>query len=148
MDSKQMAEYLDQERWLMNSGLMTDTAKNQLFFCGSIVHKDVQAVELHVNLEKKLLSYRIFIPSKLMNKVNKYKELSTKKDLFSMWRFSRLLKKEGSLNFQSILNKFVKDYCGTKWNVEVEVLDVEKFNGDSGENAEGGWTMDQLPDPG
>lgn len=44
MDSKELAQFLDQERWLINNGLLTDSVKNQLFFCGSIVHTEVQAV--------------------------------------------------------------------------------------------------------
>lgn len=145
MDSKGMAEYLDQERWLMNNGLMTDSAKNQLFFCGSIVHKDVQAVEADINPEMKVVSYQIFVPVALLDKISKYKELSTKKDLLSLWRFRRLLKKEGNLNFNGILTKFVKDYCGSKWVVKTEILDFAKFNGDEVEDSKGDWVLDQSP---
>lgn len=147
MDTKEIAQYLDQERWLMNNGLITDSAKNQLFFCGSIVHKDVCSLDLAIDPEKKIVSYNIFVDKKLLDKVNKYKELSTKKDLISMWRFKRLLKKEGNLNFTGILNKFVKDYCGPKWAVSVEVLDFAKYNEDSGGDDGDGWVLDQLPDP-
>ena len=56
MQNKEIAELLDQERWLLNHGLLTDSAKNQLFFCGSIVHKDVQAVELELAPDKKMVA--------------------------------------------------------------------------------------------
>jgi hypothetical protein len=53
-----------------------------------------------------------------------------------MWRFKRLLQKEGSLDFQQILNNFVKDFCGPKWNATVNVVDfntyVESLREDSG----------------
>lgn len=146
MDSKDIAEYLDQERWLMNSGLLTDSAKNQLFFSGSIVHKDVQALELDISPEKKLVSYKVFVPSGLLKKINRYKDLSTKKDLISLWLFRRLLKKEGNLNFQGILNKFVKDFCGAKWSVEVDIRDYKDFQEGSSEDVRDGWSIDQLPD--
>jgi hypothetical protein len=114
------------------------------------VHKDVQAVELEVNLEKKLVAYKIYLPKAVIDKANKYKILSVKKDLISLWRFKRLLKKEGNLNFQGILTKFIKDYCGAKWSATVDVLDFEKFSpsGDEGGDGNGGWSYDQLPDKG
>ena len=44
-----------------------------------------------------------------------------------MWLFKRFLKKEGSLDFQSILNKFVKDFCGPKWSASVNVVDYDNY---------------------
>lgn len=147
MQDKEIAELLDQERWLLNNGLMSDSAKNQLFFCGSIVHKDVQAVELEINAEQKLVNYKVYLPKNVVDKVNKYKILSAKKDLISLWRFKRLLKKEGNLNFQGILTKFVRDYCGVKWAATVEIFDFNDFNsgGDEGGDGSGGWEFNQSP---
>jgi hypothetical protein len=148
MQNKEIAELLDQERWLLNHGLLTDSAKNQLFFCGSIVHKDVQAVELELAPDKKMVAYKVYLPKTLINKVNKYNALSTKKDLISLWRFKRIIKKEGNLNFHGILSKFVKDFCGAKWTVTVEILDFDKFssNGDGGGDDSDGWSLDQSSD--
>lgn len=148
MQNNEIAELLDQERWLMNNGLMSDSAKNQLFFCGSIVHKDVQAIELQIDPEKKLVMYKVYLPTNIVNKVNKYNTLSIKKDLISLWRFKRLLKKDGNLNFQGILTKFVKDYCGNKWSATVEVLNFDNFSpdGDEGGDNNGGWSLDQSLD--
>lgn len=127
MDEKALAEYIDNQRWLMNNGLLNDAIKNQLFMYGSIVHKEVQAVELAIDVEKKLVSYKIYITPSLLKKVNKYKELSTSKSLFGLWRFKRLLQKEGNLNFSNILNRFVKDFCGPKWITEVEILNSDEY---------------------
>lgn len=146
MDSKAMAEYLDQERWLINNGLMSDSAKNQLFFCGSIVHKDVQAVEVNIDVDAKIVSYQIFVPKALLAKISKYNELSTKKDLISLWRFQRILKKEGNLNLNGILMKFIKDYCGSKWTSKTEILDFEKFVGAASGDGKDEWSLDQLSD--
>jgi hypothetical protein len=137
MDSQQLAEFIDQQRWLMNNGLISDSVKNQLFFCGSIVHKDVQAVELNINTDSKLVEYKIYVNQDLIQKIEKYKKLSTATSLFGLWRFKRLLKNEGSLDFQSILNKFVIDFCGSKWRTTVDILDFANYVdslGDSGGN--------------
>jgi hypothetical protein len=127
MDDKQLSEYVDQHRWLLNNGLVSDDVKNQLFFCGSIVHKDVRAVEVDINPETRLVSYVVYVDKDLLNKVDKYHRLSKSTGLIDMWRFKRLLQKEGSLDFKAILRKFVTDFCGPKWLAEVEVKDFGTY---------------------
>lgn len=149
MDQDNLAEYIDQQRWLMNNGLITDSVKNQLFFCGSIVHKDVQAVEVVVKPEQKLVEYKLYLPNKLLKKVEKYNQLSTATSLFGMWRFKRFLKKEGSLDFRSMLNNFVRDFCGSKWSVSVALADFDVYIdsiGDQGETDESSQQPNKLPD--
>ena len=124
MDSKALADYIDNQRWLMNNGLLNDGAKNQLFVYGSIVHKDVQAVDLKIDVATKTVTYSIFVSKSLLKKIDKYKKLATSTSFFDMWKFKRLLKNEGNLNFQHVLGRFVKDFCGPKWTTEVKVVDV------------------------
>ena len=98
MDPKKeisIEEYVDQRRWLLNNGLITDDVKNQLFLYGSIVHKDIQAVELHVEPLTKLIQYKVYANTDLIKKIAQYHVLSKSTSLFGMWRFKRLLKKEG-----------------------------------------------------
>lgn len=127
METKELAEFLDQERWLLNNGLLTDSVKNQLFFCGSIVHSEVQAVELDIHPEKKQVEYTIYVNKDLLRKIELYKKLSTATSLFGMWRFRRFLKKNGAMDFQAILNKFVSDYCGPKWTAKATVTDFDVY---------------------
>lgn len=146
MDDKQLAEYLDQSRWLLNNGMANDQVKNQLFMFGSIVHKDVQALEVSIVPENKLVKYQVFFNGHAIEKINRYKELSTQTSLIGMWRFKRFLKKEGNLNLTGILNKFVMEYCGPKWSVQVEVNDIDKYfdGAESGEDVSS-WNFNQLP---
>jgi len=127
MDSQDLTEFLDQQRWLLNNGLITDSVKNQLFFCGSVVHSNVQAVELSIEAENKKVNYTIYVDKDLLKKIDKYNSLVSSKTLLKMWLFKRFLKKEGSLDFQSILNKFVKDFCGPKWSASVNVVDYDNY---------------------
>jgi hypothetical protein len=139
MDSKKemnLEEYVDQRRWLLNNGLITDDVKNQLFFCGSIVHKEVQAVEVDIEADKKLVRYKIYIEKDLIDKIAQYQVLSKSTTLFGMWRFKRLLKKEGALDFQQVLNNFVRDFCGPKWSVTVEIVDFNSYVEELGEQSE------------
>ena len=130
MDQKKeinLEEYVDQRRWLLNNGLITDDVKNQLFLYGSIVHREVQAVELDIEADKKLVKYKIYIDTNLVKKIAKYDVLSKSTTLLGMWRFKRLLKKEGALDFQKILSNFVRDFCGPKWSVTVETVDFNSY---------------------
>lgn len=152
MDNKELAKYIDQERWLLNSGLASDSAKNQLFMYGSIVHKDVRAVELNLNFESKLVSYIIYVDDRLLSKHRKYMKLSTSKGLWGLWRFRRMLKKEGNLNFRHLLERFVKTYCGPKWSVGLEVTSYSTYvdklgdDGDEKEAAESNFSGNKRPD--
>lgn len=139
MDSKKdmkLEEYVDQRRWLLNNGFITDDVKNQLFFCGSIAHKEVQAVELDLSPEKRLVNYRIYVNSDLLKKIDQYHVLSKSTSIWGMWRFKRLLKKEGALDFQQILSRLVKDYCGPSWSVTVQVVDFNTYVDGLGEHSE------------
>lgn len=127
MDSKQLAEYLDQSRWLMNNGLINDGIKNQLFTYGSIVHKDLKALELDIKVETKELEYRLFFDEKTLKLIAKYDELSKSDSMWGLWRFKRMLKKHGNLNLQHILSKFVKDFCGPTWSVKVNLMDFKYY---------------------
>lgn len=127
MESKELAEFVDQQRWLLNSGLINDGIKNQLFMYGSIVHKDVQAVELDIKPEERHISYTVYVPTKLLKKIEEYKRLSTSTSLFGMWRFKRMLQKGDNLNFQQILGKFVSDFCGPAWSTEVKVVNIAAY---------------------
>lgn len=152
MDQKKdvnLEEYVDQRRWLLNNGLVTDDIKNQLFFCGSIVHKEIQAVEVQIEAERKVVEYTIYVDKSLLSKIKKYEVLSKSDSLFGLWRFKRLLKKEGSLDFQQVLDAFVKDFCGPKWQTRVTTVDFNSYIEELGEHSEtdsGSRQPDQLPD--
>jgi hypothetical protein len=149
MEEDSIAELMDQHRWLLNNGLVSDNVKNQLFFYGSIVHRNVQAVELDIHAEDKLVKYKIYVDKALLKDMDLYKELSKSTSLFGMWRFRRLLRKHGSLDFQMLLGKFVKDYCGPMWNATATVVDFDTYIeeiGVEGENGTGSQQSNQLLD--
>lgn len=127
MENEELIKMIDQERWLLNNGLISDSVKNQLFFCGSIVHKDVQAVEVAIKADAKIVDYIIYVSPKLFRNIEKYKLLSTSNTLFGMWRFKRLLKKEGCLDFRKVLGSLVGEYCGPKWTASATVLNFDSY---------------------
>lgn len=120
-------EHLDHQRWLMNHGLLNDLHKDTLYLYGTLVHKEVQAVELKIDVESKVLEYTIYLSSKLIKSYELYIRLRASNSIIDLWRLKRLLKKKGNLNFMTILSGFVKDYCGPKWNVKLEVKDFRSY---------------------
>jgi hypothetical protein len=120
-------EHLDHQRWLMNNGLLNDLHKDTLYLYGTLVHKDVLAVELSIDIEHKLLEYIIYVSPALLKSCMLYSRLQTTDSIIGLWRLKRLLKKKGNLNFMAILSGFVKDYCGPKWNVKLEIKDFGSY---------------------
>jgi hypothetical protein len=137
-DSKlDIYDHVGHQRWLIDNGFINDLHKDNLYMYGAIVHKDIQAVELQIDREKKLVTYILFVPTKLLNKINKYDMLAKRikaaldsgssASIIDLWVFKRMIKKEGNLDFNHLINRFVKDYCGPKWKAEVEVKDLSLY---------------------
>ena len=133
----QVEEHLDHQRWLMNNGLLNDLHKDTLYLYGTLVHKDVLAIELNIDIENKMLEYVVYVSAGLMKSYRLYNELRTASSIIDLWRLKRLLKKKGNLNFMAILSSFVKDYCGPKWNVKLEIKDFSSYEDGFKEASEG-----------
>ena len=133
MDNKELMAYIDNQRWLMNNGLFSESAKNQLFMYGSIVHPDIRAVELDIDVESKELNYTIYVPYTVLKKVHKYNRLSKATGFWGLRSFKKFLKKEGDLNLKAILMGFVLDYCGPSWQINLEIEDYKNYSEDQGE---------------
>lgn len=127
MDNSGIESLIDHHRWLLNNGIVHDNIKNQLFMYGSIVHRDVAAVDLAVNATEKCISYKIFVNSELQQKIDKFNKLRDDQSFIGLWRFKRFLKKEGNLDFDSILNSFVIDYCGKGWKTNITTVDFNDY---------------------
>lgn len=141
--SDDLEKLIDSQRWLMNNGLSNDLLKDQLFLFGSIVHKDISAVEVDVDFQKKAVKYQLYATNNLLKKINKFNKLAESNSVFGLWRFKRFLLKEGNLNLRSIVTRFVKDYLGPKWIAEVEMRSVEEYINDGAEKAENSGSKDK-----
>ena len=122
-----LEEHIDHQRWLMNNGLLNDLHKNTLYMYGSLVHQEIKAVELRVDVEKKVLVYDLYASRSLLRTLERYARLKTATGLWDLWSLKRLLKRNGNLNFASILRGFVQTYCGSKWDVDVNIVDFDKY---------------------
>ena len=127
MNRTNLDETLDHNRWLLNNGLISDITKRNIFLYGSIVHKDIKAVDVDIDATSRSILYRLYIDKKLIKKINKFNVLKTDKSFFGLWRLKRLLKKEGNLDIGFLLKMFIKDYCGPKWNTEFTLLPIEEY---------------------
>ena len=121
-------EHIDLQRWLINSNMINDLHKNTIFMYGSLLHKDVKAVEADINVENKVITYRVYLPYNIIRLKQKMLGLSSSQSIIGLWRYKRMLAKNGNLDFQAIASKFIKDYLGPNWNTKVEVLDIENYD--------------------
>ena len=126
-------ESLDQQRWLMSNGLFTESAKDSIFMYGTLVHKDVKAVQVDVKIEMKTIHYDVYVPTSLIKEINLFNELQGTRSLIKLWRLKRLLKRNGSLNFTAILDRFVKDFCGPSWKATMTLWDYKEYSDEPGD---------------
>ena len=127
MDEIAINNMLDQQRWLLDNGLFTDLAKDNLYLYGTLVHRDIFAVHVMIYAEEKRIVYQLYCPAPLLKNVEDYTRWTTSTSLVDMWRLKRLVKKNGDLNFTVVLGRFIKTYCGPKWKVEVTLDDSKNY---------------------
>lgn len=125
-------EMLDSDRWLMNNGLFSDSAKNNLYVYGFLVNKGVVGVEVSIDASTKTVSYLLYLQEKVVDAISKSHTLKERGSLWSLFLLRRLLKKHGNLNLKPLLEGFVKDYCGPQWNVTMEIRKESEFKDEEG----------------
>jgi hypothetical protein len=130
MESKNLNEFIDHQRWLISIGVIPAAVKDSLFLYGSIVNEGVTAVEVDINVATRNIFYRLFLNKQAAAAYFKYLKLQDKKDLFSLWRKRRLLKKYGNLNLKGLLERCVGDLCGPKWSVSLSVFNDTEYSDD------------------
>ncbi len=112
-------ELVDNERWLMNNGLISDSAKNNIYMYAYLVNKDVKAAEVDIVLESKRVEYTLYLDNKVFDA---YEFYSTRTDSWwSLIKSAYYIRKHGNLNFNYLLSRFVKDYAGPSWSISLKV---------------------------
>lgn len=138
MNEEKITEIMDHIRWTLNNGIVTDIVKNNLYMYGSLVHREVKALEVAIDPSSKTVSYTIYGPKSMLDVVTRYYSMRDKTGIFDLWRLKRLLKKHGNLDIYRILNGFVKDLCGPSWKATYELKNISEYVEDTnGSKAEG-----------
>jgi len=127
MNEEKITEIMDHIRWTLNNGIVTDIVKNNLYMYGSLAHKDVKALEVAIDPSTKIVDYVIYGPESMLDTVTRYYSMRDKTGLFNLWRLRRLLKKQGNLDIDRILNGFVKDLCGPGWRATYKLKNISEY---------------------
>lgn len=138
-------DHIAHQQWLINNNLANDLHKDTLFMYGAIIHKEVQAVELKLEFEKKTIEYTLYFATKILDKIALYRDLSASTSIVGLWRFKRMLKKEGNLNLQHLLDTYVKDYCGSNWKAELQLKDYKDYEDGFNREADISEAGDRMP---
>lgn len=115
------------DRWLVNNGLFSESIQQNLFGFACLSHPSVNhsTVKVVVDAENRNVSFEIGL-SKGLLRYRLYKWIQNKlkgsRSLLCMWLHVKLLRRNILIDVEVILRKFVKDYLGNKWNVEVDVF--------------------------
>jgi len=118
---------LDHHKWLLNNGIVSDYVNNNLYMYGSLVHRNVAALNLEIDVAKKTVLYTVYFDDAMMEKIQKFQEWQHSDSIITLWRLKRLMKKEGNLNFELIVQKFVRDFCGPSWTTTLKVDNVSNY---------------------
>ena len=65
-------DQIDHQRWLIDNGFINDLHKDNLFLYGTLVHIDIEAVEVRVDVEKKIIDYDLYVGPSLRKRMNQY----------------------------------------------------------------------------
>jgi hypothetical protein len=122
-----IATQLEHHRWLLNNGIVSDYVNNNLYMYGSIVHRDVVGLHVEIDVARKHVKYTVFFTDDMMDKIDKFTRWQNSDSIITLWRLRRLIKKEGNLNFEAIVQRFVKDFCGPAWTASAIVDNVSNY---------------------
>lgn len=139
-------DHVDHQRWLIDNGFINDLHKDNLYMYGALVHKNIEAVQVDVDVEKKAVAYELYVSSALIKKLDKFHKLSKSQSLLDLWLLKRLLIKEGNLNFENILSRFVKDYLGPKWSITLQVKNIKDYEEGFEQSGNDGAAADKPAD--
>ena len=145
MEQLNLSEMIDHQRWLMNNGLFTDSAKDTLYLYGTLVHRDVFASYVQIDANRFNIHYCVYLPTKVLKSKALYDRLLGTDSLIGLWRLRRLLKREGNLDFLGILRQFVGQFCGNRWSVTLELKDAALYEGEDTVDVEGQRGSDADP---
>jgi hypothetical protein len=73
------------------------------------------------------VSYQVFVSKSLYSLIHKHETLSKDDSIIGLWRFKRLISKEGDLRFNNTLNAMIKDYCGSSWSTDLIVRPIAEY---------------------
>lgn len=130
MEEFKLEDQLEHHRWLLNNGIVDDWVKNNLYMYGSLVHRNALAVTLDIDVSKKIIHYTVYFDDKMMDTIDKFTRWQKSDSIITLWRLKRLIKREGNLNFESIVQKFVSDFCGRSWTATLTVDNVSNYKED------------------
>lgn len=116
-----MSENHSHQKWLINSGFLTELHKNNLYMYGALASTGVVGVELAIDTDHKRVEYVLYLNNATYKAYKTFYQLLNSQSIISLWRLRRILKKFGDLNLSKIVGRFVSDYCGSNWTTVVEV---------------------------
>lgn len=123
----QAAQILYADRVLLDHGLVSETIQQNLFFYGTIASPLIRDVEIDVDVDKKILYYKLYLSrwdlAKYRRYLRKLQKYADPKTLLGKYLKLRLLRKAPIWNIEKNLKMHLSVYA-PNFSVSVEVLDA------------------------
>jgi hypothetical protein len=114
-------------RWSINAGLATDRTNNTLYSYAYLCHKEVKAADVAIDIANKTITYKIYMPAKVVKAYYRYHRLVKSGGIIDLWRARRAVRKYGNLEIHKVLSDFVSKLCGPEWNTVLEIETEETY---------------------
>ena len=120
--------YQSPDMWLLNLGYVSENSEQNLLLYGYISTRGVVNVELLLDVENWLIKYAVVLGGRSYFMYNTQKKLECKSGLWSKLKLLCFLKFFGSNDPVQRIRKCVKDYAGSSWKTQIEVMSVKQYN--------------------
>lgn len=136
--------------WLLNLGVVSEHAEQNLLLYGYIACPGILNVELLVDVDKLNIKYAVVLDRKANFLHRLQLRLASKRTLIRKIMFLLFLKWFGSYDPAVRIARCVRDYAGPTWKTQVEVVSAKRYlKATSGDRAKGWFFEEGLgEDPG
>ena len=108
-------------RWSLNAGIMTDQIKDTLYGYAYLIHPDIKAAEVSIDLTVKAVDYKVYVSKKIYGCITAYRSNVQSGGIIALWKARRLVKKHGNLELEKVLKDFVNRFCGPGWSTNLTI---------------------------
>lgn len=123
---EEIEQLVGTDRWLMNSGLVTESVQQNLLLYGYLSSSLVDDVEVEIKPAEKWIKFQLYMKRKNLKKYSRFAKAWAKyggdvTSLWGKWRKLRLCRHGVYMNIDRNLRKLVGDYL-PNFKVLIEVL--------------------------
>jgi hypothetical protein len=127
------------DSWLLSIGIISEQAEQNLMLYAYLSTPGVLFAEFVVDIEKRNIQYVLVLSRKSRMLLAIQEFLFARRNLLSKLILAFILKLFGSYNPKVRIVRCLRDYIGSDWTVQVEVVNVKQYNKVTNNNHAKSW---------